>query len=455
MGEVWLARTTQTDVPRLCALKLLRDDVTSDREAIARFADEVRIGILLQHKNIASVLDFGRVGDRHYLAMDFIDGIDLRSIVQAQVARQVVVPRPVALAIADDLLHGLAAAHAAVDPTTGALLHVVHRDVSPHNVLLGVDGIARVIDFGLALSTLKREKTERDVVLGKIAYMAPEQAAGQRAAPAADVYAAALVICEVLLGERFYGALSGVELYRTVVAGSFVSPGLGALGALGAVLRRALSSSPAARPTAAALAAELREAAPRASSTDVAAWMVSTWPEAAACAAARVARSTEIDDRTETLRMPVSLIPDDVVATAGASATIYSAPGVWGEARVPAPGVVHVVLRGHGDEAAGAWQRRMVDDELARHTGPVQFFSDVEQLTTHDAIFRQQMTAWQARVRERVSQMVLFRSQLVVVAITIANALSGGGTEVTSSRARFEAELAAAVTARNAGRSGQ
>ena len=146
--------------------------------------------------------------------------------------------------------------------------------------------------------------------------------------------------------------------------------------------------------------------------------------------------------------MPVSLVADDRAATAaGAPAIIYSAPGVWGEACVPAPGVVHVVLRGHGDEAAGAWQRRMVDDEVARHNGPVQFFSDVEQLITHDAVFRQQMTAWQSRVRERVSQMVLFRSQLVVVAITIANALSGGGAEVTSSRARFEAELAAAVKA--------
>lgn len=230
MGEVWLARTTHTDVPRLCALKLLRDDVTSDREAIARFADEVRIGILLQHKNIASVLDFGRVGDRHYLAMDFIDGVDLRSIVQALVGQQVVLPRPVALAIADDLLAGLAAAHAAVDPATGALLHVVHRDVSPHNVLMGVDGIARVIDFGLALSTLKREKTERDVVLGKIAYMAPEQAAGDRAAPAADVYAAAIVVTELLTGQRFYGARTGVELYCTVVAGGFVPPGLASLG---------------------------------------------------------------------------------------------------------------------------------------------------------------------------------------------------------------------------------
>jgi hypothetical protein len=175
--------------------------------------------------------------------------------------------------------------------------------------------------------------------------------------------------------------------------------------------------------------------------------LAATWPEAAARAAARLARSTEVDDRTETLKLPVSLIAGD--RHAAPDAVVYNAPGVWGEARRPAPGVVHVVLRGHGDEAAGAWQRRMVDDEVARHSGPVQFFSDVEQLTTHDAVFRQQMTAWQARVRDRVGQLVLFRSQLVVVAITIANALSGGGTEVTSSRARFEAELAAAVKARS------
>lgn len=107
--------------------------------------------------------------------------------------------------------------------------------------------------------------------------------------------------------------------------------------------------------------------------------------------------------------------------------------------------VVHAILAGHGDEAAGAWQRKRVDDELER-ADHVYFFADVEALATNDPTFRQQMTEWQQRVKGRVTQLVLFKSQIVVMAISIANKLSGG-TEVTSSRARFEVACDAVVRA--------
>lgn len=451
MGEVWLARTRVRGAERLCAVKLLLPEVTKDREAVGRFVDEVRVGVRLQHKNIAAVLDVGCVGERHFLAMDFIDGIDLRTIAQRAIAERAPLPMPIALAIVDDVLAGLAAAHAAVDPSTNAPLGVVHRDVSPHNVLVGVDGVARVIDFGLALSTLKREKTEPDVVLGKAAYMAPEQAQGARVSDRADVFAAGVVLYELLVARRFYGSLAGMNLYNTVAQGGFVPDGMAQCGPCAAPLLRTWQPAPAARPSASVFAAELRAAHPRATASELSAWLRRRWPDAASRGAARRALLTQMADQTETLAVTShrSLLDDDGdrAADAGGTAVVYNAPGVWGIARVPARGVVHVVLRGHGDEAAGAWQRRMVDDELARTGGPVQFFSDVDDLTTHDAVFRQQMTEWQARVRGRVTQLVLFRSQLVVIAISIANKLSGGGTEVTSSRVRFEAELAAATAA--------
>lgn len=459
MGEVWLARTRLKGAERLCAIKLLLPDVTKDREAVGRFVDEVRVSVRLQHKNIASVLDVGQVGERHYLAMDFIDGLDLRTILHRAIAERAPLPPPIALAIVDDVLAGLAAAHAAVDATTGASLGVVHRDVSPHNVLVGVDGVARVIDFGLALSTLKRERTEPDVVLGKMAYMAPEQAQGSPVSDRVDVFAAAVVLYELLTAQRFYGSLERTQLIR-VAQGGFVPHALGACGPCASALLRAWQPAEA-RPSAAAWAGALREAAPRATAAEVSTWLHKRWPDAMARAASRraalaqpLADQTETQTKTQAPRSGAhTSLLDDATARAprpyeaGGTAVIYTAPGVWGLARVTAPGVVHVVLRGHGDEAAGAWQRRMVDDELARVAGPVRFFSDVDELATHDAIFRQQMTEWQARVRGRVTQVVLFRSQLVVLAISIANKLSGGGTEVTSSRARFDAELAAATAA--------
>ena len=126
---------------------------------------------------------------------------------------------------------------------------------------------------------------------------------------------------------------------------------------------------------------------------------------------------------------------------------VFAGSRAQGFSNIPVAGVVHVVLSGHGNQEAGAWQRSIVDRELARGPGPVFFFSDVEHLSSHDAIFREEMTKWQGRVCKRVTQLVLFRSRLVVLAISIANRLSGGGTEVTSSRIRFEHAMADAIAA--------
>jgi tRNA A-37 threonylcarbamoyl transferase component Bud32 len=430
----------------MCVVKFVKDELTQDRGTVGRFVDEVRIAIHLQHPHIAAALDVGRIGQRHYLALEYVDGVDVKTILRRTMAAGRPVPPPIAVAIIDDVLAGLAAAHGAVDPTSRRPLGVVHRDVSPHNIIVGFDGSARIIDFGLALSALKQERTEPDVVMGKAAYMAPEQALGSPIDASVDVYASAIVLYELLAARRFYGPLQGSAVFHALVGGGRSPPDLDELGPIADVMRAAWRR-PHERPAAADFAARLRAVVPRASASALADWLATSFTDLVGAAGARQERiqnAIQNDDVTETMSR-VSLLesapvaaPDDVVA-------VYRADGVEGVARVPAAGVVHIVLRGHGDAAAAAWQCQVVDDEVARHHGVVRFFSDVEHLPTHDAAFRREMTGWQERVRGRVIQLVLFRSQLVVVAITIANRLSGGGTEVTSSRARFEAELAAAA----------
>jgi serine/threonine protein kinase len=439
MGEVWLARVESGGVENDCVVKLIKPDKRAG-EAERRFIDEARVASMLEpHPNIAGAFDVGRVDEDLYLAMEYVPGVDGRALV----TRGAEPPPPaVTAAIIDDVLSGLAAAHASTHPVTGHLLGVVHRDVSPHNIIVGFDGAARVIDFGLALSTMKQEKTETGIVLGKLPYMAPEHARGQEVDPRADLFSVGVVLYELLAGLRFYGAREYEEIWHLAAEGGFAPPDLDELGPIAPVLRRAWAPLDDRYARAEDMRAALREAASRASKDEVAAWLRARFGAARDAADARAARHRgAFAPEDPTVPNHISLLaelptePDDV---------IYQAPGVHGVARIPAPGIVHIVLRGHGDADAAAWQTGVVDEEIER-VGHATFYSDVYELTTHDAGMRKHMTAWQKRTGDRVAQLVLFRSRLVVFAISMANRLTGGGAEVTSSRARFDQELATAI----------
>jgi tRNA A-37 threonylcarbamoyl transferase component Bud32 len=449
MGEVHLARLRDGAADGWCVLKTLRAELSRDRESVGRFVDEARVAVTLHHPNICRTFDVGRVGDQHYLAMEYVAGRDLRALL-ARSARQPL-PAQVAIHVILEVLVALGYAHQHTHPQTGEALHIVHRDVSPHNVMVGFDGVVKLIDFGLAASRLKIEKTEPDVVLGKMAYMSPEQARGEDIDARADIFAAGVMLYELLVGERFYGRLVAGDVWRLAGHGGFRPVGLGQLDEeLAAIIDRALQPAARRYRTCAEMHAALGGVAARFPAVDMRRAMGERFADEMVVEEerAQTAVHAPIADPDATMTQRVSLLEssDDAVVGDEAGEVVHVGPGVRGVARVPAPGVVHVVLRGHGDEAAGVWQRLMVDQEFTNGADHVYFFSDVEDLASHDTVFREQMTQWQARVKGRVTQLVLFRSKLVVMAISVANALSGGGTQVTSSRARFEVALAEAVT---------
>lgn len=466
MGDVFLARRV-TD-GRTCIIKRLRPEHSLDRGYVGRLVDEARVAALLRHPNICAVFDVGTVGDEHFLAMEYVAGRELQTVQQ----RAGSLPPDLALSLVDDVLGALDYAHGLVHPKTGEPLRLVHRDISPQNLLVGFDGRIKLIDFGIAASSIKVERTEPNVVLGKMAYMAPEQARGDDVDGRADLFSLAIVCSELLLGARFYGDLPADEVWRRAGVGGFAPAGWKTLPrAVQKVLRTALQPDRTKRfATAAALRAALREAsssssmASAASASTPAALMARLFAPELVVERERVVRvgaavaDADVGEQTRKVNVPSLSLLDDTGDLSDAAtmpsrpsppptdvSEVFDGTGAKGIARVPAPGVVHVVLRGHGDQAAGAWQRSVVDREVLRSGAPVFFFSDVEHLATHDAIFRQQMTEWQSRVRGQVTQLVLFRSQLVVMAISIANKLSGGGTEVTSSRVRFDVALGEAV----------
>jgi len=253
MGDVFLARHGMlTGFEKHCVLKTLRDDRAQDPQLLARFADEARVVVQLSHRNIAPVFDVGRVGDRLYVVLEHVVGRDLKSVVAARP-----LPLPLALHVVAEVLEALDYAHRFVDPRTGAPLGIVHRDVSPHNVLLGVDGDTKLIDFGIATTSAdQRRAAPADTVLGKLAYMSPEQARAEVVDHRSDQLSAAIMLTELLIHERFHDGLSQEAVWQQSGIGSHRPQKLQTLDAdLAAIIERALSPRPGDRfPSCAAFA---------------------------------------------------------------------------------------------------------------------------------------------------------------------------------------------------------
>ncbi len=244
MGEVFLAKVGEVaGLQKHCVVKTLRPHLTDDREYVARFIDEARVVVQLNHKNVCQVFDVGMVGERYYLAMELVAGVDLRSVSEATGAMD----PALATFITVEVLDALDYAHRKTD-VSGAPLHLVHRDVSPQNIMCSFEGEVKLIDFGLAQSAVKVEKTSPQTVMGKLAYMSPEQLRGEPANPGVDLFATAIVLTELLLGERFYQGMGSQEVWTVAATGGHLPHGMSTLPAgLKEILLRALSPHPADR----------------------------------------------------------------------------------------------------------------------------------------------------------------------------------------------------------------
>jgi len=197
MGALYLAVGGDRGLERLMVIKTVLPHL-ADAEYVARFRDEAKVVVKLSHGNLIPVFDAGLVGGELFLAMDFVEGRDLRAVWNRCAKKQVAFPIDVAVYIVKELCRGLAYAHSFPD------LHLVHRDISPPNVLVSYTGEVKLTDFGLASSTLKIEKTAPGIIYGKVAYMSPEQARGEKLDGRSDMYAAAIVLWELLTGRQLF-----------------------------------------------------------------------------------------------------------------------------------------------------------------------------------------------------------------------------------------------------------
>jgi serine/threonine protein kinase len=206
MGTVYLARLGGAGgFQRLYAIKVLHEHLAKHGEFIEMFLDEARLAASIHHPNVVSIVEIGASDAGHYLVMDYVEGDTAAQLFLGAAQDKRRIPVRVILRIVLDVLAGLHAAHERQDDE-GHPLEIVHRDVSPHNILVGVDGASRITDFGIARAATRLAITRSGQLKGKLAYMAPEQARSETVDRRADVFAMGICLWEMLTGERLFKA---------------------------------------------------------------------------------------------------------------------------------------------------------------------------------------------------------------------------------------------------------
>jgi eukaryotic-like serine/threonine-protein kinase len=305
MATVHIGRRTEdTGVVRTVAIKCPHPQYAEDPEFAAMFLDEARLAGSVLHPNVVSVIDVVFAEDELFLAMEYVPGASLAEMGRALRTGDERLAPAVTARIVGDVLEGLHAAHEARSET-GAELKLVHRDVSPQNIHVGVDGVTRLLDFGVAKAVGRLQTTRGGKIKGKMAYMAPEQITGKRVTRRTDLYAASVVLWEALTGRRLFAdareqILDKVLLDRVPPPSEVISE---LSPDLDRVVLRGLTRDPQERPeTALQMAAELRQCVHPAPHRAVAAYVRSLAGKAIDETAARIAAIERAEETTSHTR---------------------------------------------------------------------------------------------------------------------------------------------------------
>ena len=224
MAEVFLAIASgPAGFNKLVVLKQIRDQLADDPEFLAMFLDEARLAARLNHPNVVQTNEVGEDGRRYFIAMEYLEGQPLNRVVQ-RLAKDGQLTLAMHVRILIDALAGLHYAHELAD-FDGTPLQVVHRDATPHNIFVTYAGQVKVVDFGIAKALGSSAETRAGVLKGKVSYMAPEQALGEKVDRRADVFAVGIMLWEALAGRRPFKGQNDVVILQKLVAGEIPSPG--------------------------------------------------------------------------------------------------------------------------------------------------------------------------------------------------------------------------------------
>lgn len=217
MAEVYLSKIIGAEgVNKFIAIKRVLPQFSENDEFNAMFKEEAKIAVNISHSNVVHIYDFGEENDRLYLSMEYVPGKNLRQILNTLKKRQEMVPLPYAISIINEVAKGLDHAHKCFDRTTGRPLNIIHRDISPQNIMMSFEGEVKLLDFGIAKAESKIETTKAGTLKGKFGYMSPEQAEGLELDSRTDIFSLGIVLWEILADERLFMAKNEIQTIRRI-----------------------------------------------------------------------------------------------------------------------------------------------------------------------------------------------------------------------------------------------
>ena len=214
MAELYLADYLREDgFRKTVAVKKVLPHLADNRDFIDMFIREARLAALLQHPNVVQIADFGKIQNAYFIAMEYVDGKNLAEIMGFLKKG---LPVDMAVFLILKISNGLQYSHSRKDDKTGNPLNIIHRDISPQNILVSLNGEVKLSDFGISKATSEPSLTQAGVIKGKLSYLSPEQAMGQEVNHQIDIYALGLVFYEILSGSRLYRFANDIEAIRTI-----------------------------------------------------------------------------------------------------------------------------------------------------------------------------------------------------------------------------------------------
>jgi len=224
MAEIFLARQEGLEgFEKTICIKRIRPHLSSQPNFVRMFLNEAKLAAQLNHPNIVQIYDLGRINDSYFIAMEYISGRDMSRIIPKAEKAGIPFPMIYALRIASNVCEGLYYAHTKTD-AYGNPLHVVHRDVTPENVLVGFNGTVKIVDFGIAKANTQIEQTRAGEIKGKLSYMSPEQAMGAQLDARSDIFALGSVVYEWITGYKLFTGENEMAILKSIIDGKIYPP---------------------------------------------------------------------------------------------------------------------------------------------------------------------------------------------------------------------------------------
>lgn len=218
MAKICRARFLGEQANKMVAIKMVQPQFSKDPSFVQMFEDELKITFGLLHPNIIQMFDYGLVNGQLYTAMEYVHGADLKQYLERLKEKKCVFPEEISVYIVSQVCQGLHYAHTFTDKLTGKPFNIIHRDISPHNIMLTYDGAVKVIDFGIAKADSNSEATQAGTIKGKLSYLAPEYLDGLELDPRYDVFAVGITLWEMLTGRKLFTASNDLAVLKQIQA---------------------------------------------------------------------------------------------------------------------------------------------------------------------------------------------------------------------------------------------